>query len=133
MAVPTVYSETTLANLMAAALGPIAATLAITDYSEAVNDVLLAYGVTDIADATDIPRIRAMARAQAWRLAMDAASSRFDDSTDGQSMSRSQLYDHAKAQYERAEAAAAGYLTTFAVGATPIRYTADPYTERAPA
>ena len=58
MAVMTSYSEDTLADYMLLVTKAVSAAAGI-DYAafaEAVNDTLLAYGVTDIADATDIKK-----------------------------------------------------------------------------
>jgi hypothetical protein len=133
MSIPTAYTDKQLALYMRRVLGPTAESLGwdvanddAGDYAEIVTDTLLAIGITDITEATDIEQIRAVARWQAWRWAADALATKFDLSTDGQSLSRSQLYEHAVRSRDAAYAAAAPHLTTYAVTATRIVHTDDP-------
>ena len=130
MALPTAYTETTLSDFMIAVLGPTATALGwSTDddsLAEAINDTLIAIGATDVADVTDIEQVRAVARWQAWRWAADALASKFDVSTDGQSLSRSQLYEQAVRARDVAFQACAPHLTAYAVTATRIVHVDDP-------
>jgi hypothetical protein len=77
MPVPTAYTEVGLALYMQSqlrgvatdlgwVLDPTATTIVGTPYEELVYDVLIAYGVTDIVDATDIPKLRCLARVAVW-------------------------------------------------------------------
>jgi len=75
MALPSSYNESTLTRYMLDTLGSIATTLSLTaiDMGETVNDVLAAYGVSDIANATDVVKLRALARVGALRRAQAAS------------------------------------------------------------
>ena len=133
MALPAAYSEQQLGVYMASVLGPTATALVWSvgdndagSFAEAVNDVLLAYGVATIAEATDIGKVRAIARWQAWRWAADALASKFDISTDGQSLSRSQLYQQAVLARDAAFSAVVPHLAVYALTAVPIIHTDDP-------
>jgi hypothetical protein len=127
MAVPTAYTEDTLAEYMHSALREVATTLGFApgdgDYDEAVNEALLAYGVTDIAEATQIAKLRTLARREAWRQAQSAAAARFDFSADGGDYSRSQLHKQITTNLERAEADAAPYATVaYRISRKAIRF-----------
>jgi hypothetical protein len=92
MAIPASYTEAELKTFMLAAVAELGAVLGLTtsSFAEAVNETLLAYGVDDIADATDIPKLRALARVEAWKVAVVAAGSRIDWSEAGASFKQSQ-------------------------------------------
>lgn len=127
MSVPASYDAASLGATMLAWLGPVADVLgwqADADVEEALIATALALGVDDIADATDISELRAIARREVWQLATDALASRYDLSTDGQSLSRSQLYQQARGQLRLAAQRAARYQT---VTRTTITRTSDPY------
>lgn len=133
MSVPAGYDDAQLAAFMLAVLGPTAAALGWTapaHVSEPLIETLVAYGVDDIAAATDVPKLRALARWQAWEAAAEALASRYDVSTDGQALSRAQLYTHARQQAARAARQATVWLAGGAVTVTPIRRSSDPYLSR---
>lgn len=139
MTVPTAYTEASLAEFMIAALGDLGADLGLTgpgaDFDEAINDVLIAYGADDIADiagASNIAKLRALARVQAWRLAVVQAAARYDMSDGTQSLKRSQLMGAAEKALAIAEADAAVYGTSddgsgYSVAVDAIVYSSDPY------
>lgn len=134
MAVPTAYDETDLAQFMLTTLGEIAGTLgwglATPILDEAVNDTLLAYGVSTAADAANIPKVRAYARRSAWQMAVASLSARFDFETDGQKFSRNQMVKAAQIALAKAEAEVADNyetLTAPEVGVTNLRWVHDPY------
>lgn len=131
MALPTAYTELALASYMLATLGEVAGVLGVDtlEVSEAVNDALLAYGVSDIAQATDMPRLRAAARVAVWRLALARATGLYQFSADGATYNRQQVVEHIRAmlQLEEADASALG-IGTGGVWATPLTLRmADPY------
>lgn len=68
------------------------------------TDALQAYGVSDIADATDTAKLRIIATYYAWRAAADAASTLYDFAADDGEYKRSQMF---KAISERLAAAKA--------------------------
>lgn len=111
MAIPTSYSEETLKAFMLAALSGLGTALGLTaaSFDEAVNDTLLAYGVSDIAQATDMAKLRGLARVAAWQVAVAAAAGDYDFSADGGNYRRSQLHEQARKGLAAAEADAALY------------------------
>lgn len=111
MAIPTSYSEETLKAFMLAALSNLGATLGLTaaSFDEAVNDTLLAYGVSDIAQATDMAKLRGLAKVAAWQVAVAASAGDYDFSADGGNYRRSQLHEQARKGLAAAEADAALY------------------------
>jgi len=131
MALPSSYNESTLTRYMLDTLGGIATTLSLTaiDMGETVNDVLAAYGVSDIANATDVVKLRALARVGALRRAQAASLAWYDFSADGGSFSRSQVQAHIKAMLAAAETDAIPYADVYAVTTATMTYTAeaDPY------
>ena len=128
MAIPSEYTEEELKTYMLGVLqsvGP-ASEWTTDDFDEEVIDVLLQYGVTDISQATDIGKLRAIARVISWRKLMSAVSGDFDFSADGGQYSRSQVFKQAQAQLSEAERSAADYLTeNAAVIGSMVFY--DPY------
>lgn len=116
MALPSSYSDSTLAAYMEAVLSSTAGVLGLTadagDFAEAVNDVTVALGVDAIADATDIPRIRAEARVAAWQLATDTAAGDYNYSNPNGSDQRAQVFDHCVKQLERAKAERAALIAS---------------------
>lgn len=135
MAAPASYTEPGLALYMHATLGKVAEALgytAPTSYQEAVNTTLLALGLTDIAQATDMGALRAVAAREAWRKAASDAAAYFDFSADGASYTRSQLFAAIQNNQTDAEAAASAYVAddnryTATVGPATFR---DPYNWR---
>ncbi len=94
MAPPTSYTEDTLATFMLADLKDVATVLGWSTQASvqvAIDDVVLQLGISDIATATNIPQVRALARVFAWKLAVKAASAYYAFSADGGSFSREQL------------------------------------------
>lgn len=118
MAIPSSYTEFSLAAYMLAVTGNVAAALGwdIENFDEAVNDALVAYGVSSIADATDIAKLRALAKVEAWRTAVNGTAADIEFSADGGTYKRNQMHEQALAALERAEAAAmaAGYADSYA-------------------
>ena len=103
MTAPTAYTEKSLAEYMCAQLGDLSTILALTvgtadagSLNEALNTTLLAYGVSDISAALDIAKLRALARVQAWQLAVDRLTALYDFSVDGGSYQRAQMVTQAR-------------------------------------
>lgn len=133
MPVPTAYTEDSLAAFMHAALRDVATALgwsvAAGDYDEPVTDALIAYGEDDIADATDIQKLRALARVAVWQAAVDATVGDYDFSADGGSYSRSQLHAQALARLAQAQQQAAAYMDDMLVGTATITHHNDPWAD----
>lgn len=134
MTVPTAYDESTLADFMVTALGTVAADLGLVAaaFAESVNDVLLAYGENDIADATNIALLRALGRVAAWKVALTTAATFYDVSDGTQSLKRSQMLTGIKATLSAAESDAAPLLAEAGVGGmvatvSTLVFTEDPY------
>ena len=98
MPIPSSYTEDSLALYMRdGVLKTIAGVLGLTstaDFAEAVTSAQLGYGVSAIADATDIAKLRAWAAVAAWELAQTVAASDYRYSADGASFDRQQVFEH---------------------------------------
>lgn len=107
--IPSAYTELTLAEYMETVTRNVSGALGWTadDFSEAIVDTLIAYGVTDLTDATDIAKLRALAKVEAWRLCADGTAADYNFSADGGNYSRQQLHEHAVAALDRAKTQAA--------------------------
>lgn len=135
MPVPTAYTEAGLAAYMHAQLGDVATVLGWStgagtgNYAEAVDEALIAYGVGDISLATDIGRLRAAARREAWRLALNSLVARTDFTVDGQQFADSQMVAAARSRLAEAEsdALARGLGVLATIGQGKVRWVDDPY------
>jgi hypothetical protein len=124
--VPTTYTEVELATFMRDdVLRNVATLLGWTDvtpsgpYNGAIVDTLTAYGVPTIAAATDIPKLRILARVAVWQ-AVVATTAAFYAVTDvGVSTHREQIQAQALVALRHAERAARAYLPR-AAGATSL-------------
>lgn len=137
MAIPASYTETTLADFMKDQLKTIATVLSWSttpdDYQEAVNEALLAYGETTIANITgaaNLRKLRALARAEVWKAAMAAVSGDFDFSADGGSYKRDQVFQHIKDMLSQAITDALVYDPGYAAEIEEVEYGRDPYVVR---
>lgn len=134
MAIPTSYTESELRDYMLIVTGNVASAIGWTaaNFTEAVNDALIAYGVSTIASATDIAKLRGIAKVEAWRSIADATAADYQFSADGGSYNRQQIHDHAVKALERAEADAVdrGYMeinaSVLSIGLGTIKHS-DPY------
>ena len=129
MALPTSYTEQTLRAYMLTSLGSLAGALNLTadSFGEAVNDALSVYGVSAIADATDIQKLRAIARVEALELAKREAALAYDFDADGASYKRSQMAANIDRLLEAAKVEAVRYSSDYAVTTGSMGYTNDPY------
>ena len=124
MAIPSSYTDLTLAQYMLSALEGVASAFEWNtgSFPEQINDVLLAYGTASVSAATDIPKLRTLAAYYAWRKAYYAGSVKcFNNSisiTAGGTDRRdqNQIWLHIQAAYKEAEAAASIYLAGIAGG-----------------
>lgn len=132
MSVPSSYSDATIADFMLATLGDVGTVLGMTDasFEEPIIDTLLAYGEDDIADATDISKLRALARVQAWRTALRNAAARYDFADGTENLKRSQIFAHIQAALASAESDASVFASedsSYVVGRATVTYANDPY------
>lgn len=133
MALPSAYSEEDLKDYLLVVLGSVgdalgwdANTLLL---AEVVNDTLLAYGVDAIADASDIPKLRALARWRVWLAAVDALAGYYTVSlpAEGGQLTRSQLTQQATVRLQAAEIEAGRYGSPYALTQTAVTRALDPY------
>lgn len=129
MAIPTSYTETTLAEYMLAVLGVVGQTLGLSSssFGEAVTDTLLAYGTDDISQATDMKKLRALAKAAAWKKACDDLVGFYRFSADGGTFDRNQMREMAEKALTLAQADAAAYDPNYVVGIVRAASVNDPY------
>lgn len=129
MAIPTSYTEDELRSYMVAALGDVADVLTIgtADMVEPVNDVIDSYGVADIASATNITKLRALAKVGAWRKASQTATVQYTFRSGQSAFNRSDMYKFISDQLSRAESEAFQYDASYVVSVQPIEYKNDPY------
>lgn len=133
--VPAAYVKSSdLAGYMHRQLGTVADVLGWTvpgSYEDTIDETLLAYGVDSIGDATDIRKLRTLARREVWRSVMQATASHIDVQLDGESLDQSQVHTHARQQFQIAADAVdtAGYddLGTPAAYVASVNYRHDPY------
>jgi hypothetical protein len=106
---PTTYTEVQLAAYMKAELGTSAEVLGWENieqdgpYQEAVNDALLAYDVGDIADASDIIKLRVLASVAVWRRAVRAIADKIDVEIGGQKVNASKMQAQFAVALQQAE------------------------------
>jgi hypothetical protein len=140
MSVPTAYTEQSLARFMEIILGKVAKVLELRagvsdpgDFSEAVNDALLAYGTDDISTVSgsdNIQKLRALAAVCAWRHVVTNFAALYDFSADGGRYSRSQLFEQAKTSLEMAEQQALPYAANYMIHLRKTDHIHDPYQVR---
>lgn len=112
MSVPSSYNANELAAYMHGRLRTVAAACGYTvpaSYSDAIVSTLIAYGVSDISQATNVPRLLALADVSAWEMAATDTVPRTDVTTDGRTIRRSQFHQHAVEMLSAARSRAAGY------------------------
>ena len=129
MALPSSYSELTLAIYMESVLGGLATTLNLSadDMSEAVNDVAAAAGVTDVADATDVAQVRALAKVAALRVARTTAAGWYDFVADCGEFKRSQVQKQIGELLAAGERDALTYAPEYSIQTGTMTYIDDPY------
>jgi hypothetical protein len=137
VSIPAYATREELSEYMAAVVGAgISGTLGWTapdSYDEAVIDTLIAYGgdVKDVYEATDIPKLRAVARMEVWRAVMEQTAGFYDiTAPDGIRAVRNQIHAQAVAAYKEARRDAQKHgVNALRVERQTIRYT-DPFTMR---
>lgn len=106
MPVPSSYTESSLMAFMRDdVLRVTGRQLGLTndaDYRDALTEVTIGLGVSDITQATDIARVRALARREAWRTAMQQAAGEHHAENEGKAHDRQQIYDHCVAMFNQA-------------------------------
>lgn len=137
MPAPTAYTEDSVKTLMVTELGATATALGLTTASAQIVDAVYAVerlvGAA-IADQSDMAKLEAIARWQAWLVAEAMAVGQFDLSSSGDSLKRSQVFDHIQSRLARAEAAASRYseVADALAGAGGTAYTTSVSTSGSP-
>lgn len=115
MAIPISYTELSFAQFMKDVLDATASAIdwltVPGKYQEAVNESILAYGVDDISQCTDIQKLRAIGRREVWRAVADATAGNYRFGSDREIYFRNQIHEHAVSQYARYSQEAAKYVT----------------------
>jgi hypothetical protein len=132
MSVPTVYSSAALQVYMLGQTGNLGTVLGLTsgDFAEAVTDTLLSYGEDTLADATDIAKLRALAKVAAWRVAVEKSTGYMKFTADGASFEAQTLHNQALASLALAESLAATYdggMAGYVVSVGRLIHANDPY------
>lgn len=113
MPAPTTHTEDTLKQFIVDELGAVATALSLTTASAQVVNAVYAVqrllSLDDVADATDMTKVETLARWRAWMVAKAAGVPQYDIASQGDSLDRSQFYDHIAAMLSDAEAAASQY------------------------
>lgn len=121
MAMPTTYTETTLAEFIHGELGTVASSLEWTvaggSYDEAINSALAALDVSSISEVTgsSIADLRILAELFAWRRVSKHTAGDMDFEADGGSYKRSQTHAQAKSMMAMLEASVAHYTPGYQV------------------
>ncbi|MCA9936192.1 MAG: hypothetical protein H6662_15605 [Ardenticatenaceae bacterium] len=133
MTVPSAYSEATLKTYLHGILsrGGIAATLdwqiEAGSYDEIITDTLLAYGVDDIAEATDVAKLRALARLALWEAVETAVPLEINYTADGATFNREAIFQHVQTMLQRARLDAFAYTDDYQVDVLGVQRDYDPY------
>lgn len=136
MAIPSSYTEATLASYMQTVLQDVGLALGWTttpdDYQNAVDESLLLMEVDDIADISgraSLRQLRAAARITVWSQVAAATAGDYKFSADGGSYDRHQVHEHALAMKAQAEsdAYALGVGASWTVGQDRLKHVQDPY------
>jgi hypothetical protein len=129
MAVPTSYTEESIKEFMLRTLEGVGPSSAwnTNDFEEQLVDLLLLYEVDDIAEATAITKLRALARVVAWQKVVAATAGDFDFSADEAEYNRRVVFEHARMMLEEAERAAAEWLPKNWATQGTVTWEDDPY------
>lgn len=97
-------------------------------YDEIVNDTLLAYGLTDVGDAADLAKLRALGRLALWQAAEEAAVLEISYTADNTTFNREAIFQHIAAMLAQARLDALPYDATagYQVDILGVAYH-DPY------
>jgi hypothetical protein len=137
---PTVYSEAIFSDYLFGVLGEVGPMLGWTAGSpavqEALNDTLLEYGETIIANiistngvqgTRQIRRLRALGRRAIWRAVVQATTGKYAFSDAGQSFHREQINEMAREEFKIAQTDCLEFDPMYAVGIVSVNRPADPY------
>jgi hypothetical protein len=106
---PTTYTQTTLAEWMRDELLATATVLGMGDpthpgYTTAIRRTLRAYGATDLAQATDVVKLEALALIEVWRSVANQAATAINFEADGGRYDRKEIHKQALTMLGQAQA-----------------------------
>jgi hypothetical protein len=109
MSLPTTYTAEELATWMRDELLATAAVLGMSDpthagYTTAVRRTLRAYGVSDLAQATDVVKLEALALIEVWRSVANQAATAINFEADGGRYDRKEIHKQALTMLAQAQA-----------------------------
>lgn len=140
MSVPTTYTESTLKAFMVGRIGQYAGLLSLAADDDSLDDAviatMLALGLTDLATvstASGVVALRAVARREAWRAALEKCADLYDYSDPTGSNSQQQIYEHCLQQWQLCAGEAARYDPSDGSATIDIDYVdafQDPYQYR---
>ncbi len=131
MPVPTAYTEESFTQYLTTLLerAGLNVMLAWVDehVKEIIIDTLLAYGVNDVTEATDVGKLRALGALKLWEAVAEAATLEINYTADGATMNREVIYQHAVGQVVQARIKALPYTDDWQVGNSSVGHADDPY------
>lgn len=113
--IPSQYTEQELFTFMKeGCLREVAATLnwtTLAQYQEAINETLLSYGnITTITQATNVRKLRLLARVKVWSSVVQATVADYDFTEGNRTHNRKQIHDNAVMMLQISEAEYQQYL-----------------------
>lgn len=127
MPVPVSYTEQELKDYMLGEVGNLADILELTTghFDEAVNDVLLALDEESVeaVGEDDIPRLRAAAAVEAWRVAVKRSAGWYNFRSGSDMFERKAVHDQARKGLADAEVRAAAFSVSHGYGLVTGRIT----------
>lgn len=130
MTVPTSYSEASFRTYLEEVLGAeLVSILSIVSAAETeiIYDALLDYGVSDIANATDIKKLRLLGKVHLWKHVMGITAGRYNQTADGASLQRQQIHEMAKENYQMALNEALVYMPNYTMEIEEVEALQNPY------
>lgn len=120
MDIPARYTDEELKAFMLGEVGNLATVLELEadDFSEAVIDTLLAYGVETLDKADDVAKLRALARVFAWKVAVDKSAGWYNFRSGQDQFERKTVHEQARNRLADAQAKAAVYMPVGGPGLT---------------
>jgi hypothetical protein len=106
---PTTYTTTSLAEWMRDELLATADVLGMGDpthagYTTAIRRTLRAYGASDLAQASDVVKLEALARIEVWRSVANQTVTAINSESDGARYDRKEIHKHALTMLAQAQA-----------------------------
>jgi hypothetical protein len=129
MTYPTSYNESTMSVYLLVILDKVNEQVSLSGgrVIEMCDDILSLYGVTDWAEVTNIPKVRALAKVIAWKHAMEITSVSYNFSADGGNYSLSQMHDMCQKNYKAALSDAMLFDSNYVIAVEEMVPTQNPY------